>query len=146
MSVPAHRPPLRSNLSEDNWRGDAQGYVSIDGQRLGGLQTITASHAAGQTQRLSFMVPLSTGAHIASVELVNDAWGGTPATDRNLYFDSFDFGSQHNVVNAALYANGSKSFTIPASAETAPGAGPLPAGPLTIDTSTVHAFIPQATY
>jgi len=106
------------NLSEDAWQGDAQCFVSIDGTRLGGLQTITASHAKGQSQQVSFAAPLSTGAHTVSVAFVNDAWGGTTTTDRNLFIDSIDFGTQHVVTAAALYSNGTRSFAVPATPAT----------------------------
>ena len=106
------------NLSEESWQGDAQCYVSIDGTRLGGLQTITALHALGKSQQISFAAPLSAGAHTASVTFVNDAWGGTTTTDRNLFVDSIDVGTQHVVTAAALYSNGTKSFAIPAVAAT----------------------------
>ena len=106
------------NLSEDSWQGDAQAIISIDGKQIGGAQTITASHALGQEQRIAFLVSLSNGPHTASVAFVNDAWGGTPATDRNLYVDSMDAGTQHVVLSAALYSNGAQSFTIPAAALT----------------------------
>jgi len=107
------------NLSEDAWQGDAQAYVTIDGQRLGGLQTVTALHKLGQTQKVSFLVPLSAGPHTASVAFVNDAWGGTAATDRNLYVDSIDLGARHVVIGATLLSNGTRSFTIPAAPVTA---------------------------
>ncbi len=106
------------NLSEDAWHGDAQAVVSIDGKQVGGVQTVTASHALGQEQRVAFLVPLSAGPHSASVAFVNDAWGGTAATDRNLYVDSMDIGAQHVVLHAALYTNGVQSFSIPATALT----------------------------
>ncbi len=107
------------NLSEDAWQGDAQAYVTIDGQRLGGLQTVTALHKLGQTQKVSFLVPLSAGPHTASVAFVNDAWGGTVATDRNLYVDSIDLGARHVVIGATLLSNGTRSFAIPAAPVTA---------------------------
>ncbi len=106
------------NLSEDYWQGDAQAIISIDGKQVGGAQAVTASHALGQEQRIAFLVPLSAGPHTASVAFVNDAWGGTAATDRNLYVDSMDVDTQHVVLGAVLYANGVQSFTIPATAPT----------------------------
>jgi len=120
------------NLSEESWQGDAQCYVSIDGTRLGGLQTITASHAMGKSQQISFTAPLSTGAHTASVEFVNDAWGGTTTTDRNLFVDSIDIGTQHVVTAAALYSNGTRSFAIPAVTATSANA-------LTLSSTPAHA-------
>jgi hypothetical protein len=110
---------IRLNLSEDYWQGDAQAIISIDGKQIGGVQAITASHALGQEQTISFLTPLSDGPHAASVAFVNDAWGGTSATDRNLYVDSMDVDTQHIVLGAVLYANGVQSFAIPAAAGTA---------------------------
>ena len=104
------------NLSEDYWQGDAQAIISIDGKQVGGTQAITASHALGQEQTISFLVPLPAGPHTASVAFVNEAWGGTAATDRNLYIDSMDVNTQHVVLGAALYANGALSFAIPTAA------------------------------
>ena len=106
------------NLSEDAWQGDAQAIISIDGKQIGGAQTVTASHGLGQEQRIAFLVPLSNGLHTASVAFVNDAWGGTAATDRNLYVDSMDVDTQHTGLSAVLYANGVQSFAIPAAALT----------------------------
>lgn len=104
------------SLSEDYWQSDAQAVISIDGKQLGGTQAVTASHALGQEQTFSFLVPLSAGPHAVSVAFVNDAWGGTAAADRNLYVDSMDVNAQHVVLGAALYANGVLSFAIPATA------------------------------
>ncbi len=101
------------NLSEDYWLGDAQAIISIDGKQIGGTQSITAPHARSQEQTISFLVPLSAGPHTASVAFVNDAWGGTAATDRNLYIDSMDVNAQHVVLGATLHANGVLSFAIP---------------------------------
>ena len=106
------------NLSEDAWQGDAQAVLRIDGVEQGGVQTITASHVLGQSQGLTFAAPgLSlVGAHTASVQFVNDAWGGTAATDRNLFWDSVDVGGAHLAVNQVQFGNGTMTFALPASA------------------------------
>ncbi len=104
------------NLSEDYWQGDAQAIISIDGKQLGGTQAVTASHALGQEQTISFLVPLAAGPHAVSVAFTNDAWGGTAATDRNLYVGSMDVNAQHVALGAALFANGVLSFAIPPAA------------------------------
>ena len=102
-------------VSEDAWKGDAQAYIRLDGQQLGGLQTVTASHALGQAQRLSAVVPLAAGPHTASIAFVNHAAaGGTAAGSRDLYVASIDVGTRHFVATAALKANGTASFSIPA--------------------------------
>ena len=106
---------LAFTVSEDAWKGDAQAYVRLDGQQLGGLQTVTASHALGQTQKLSFLVRLAAGPHTVSVALVNHAGaGGVAAGSRDLYVASIDVGTRHFTATAALKANGTASFGIPA--------------------------------
>ncbi len=130
--IDANQRSVVFNLSEESWQGDAQCYVSIDGARLGEMQTVTALHALGQSQKISFAIPLSSGAHTASVAFVNDAWGGTTTTDRNLFVDSIDIGTQHVVTAAALYSNGTRSFVIPAVPATTARA-------LTISNTPAHA-------
>ena len=114
------------NLSEDAWQGDARAVISIDGKQVGAVQTVTASHALGQDQRIAFLVPLSAGPHAAAVTFTNDAWGGTAATDRNLYVDSMDVDTQHIVLHAELYTNGVQSFAIPASSTASNAVAVLP--------------------
>lgn len=103
------------NLSEDAWQGDAKAVVAIDGQQLGAPVAVTALHVVGAIKQLSFVVPLDAGAHTATVSFLNDAWGGSPETDRNLYVESISVGSTP-VPNATqvLTNTGSKDFGIPA--------------------------------
>jgi hypothetical protein len=75
-------------VGEDAWNGDAQFTVSVDGKQIGGTQTATASHAAGQSQEFDINGTLTAGQHTATVNFLNDGWGGTPSTDRNLYVTS----------------------------------------------------------
>lgn len=83
---PASAPDtLRLRLSEDAWKGDAQFEVAIDGKTLGAPQTVFASQAAGESQEFTFTGDFGPGEHKLSVKFLNDEWGGTPATDRNLY-------------------------------------------------------------
>jgi hypothetical protein len=46
-----------------------------------------ASHAAGQDQAFNVAGSLQVSRHIVSVNFLNDACGGSAATDRNLYVD-----------------------------------------------------------
>ena len=75
-------------ISEDAWQGDAQFTVAVDGRQIGGTQTALASHAAGQNQSFTVLGNFAAGLHTVSVDFLNDAWGGTPSTDRNLYVTS----------------------------------------------------------
>jgi len=112
--IDINQTTLVFNMSETAWKGDAQAYFRMDGQQLGGMQTIIASHTLGQVQKLSFLVPLAAGPHTASVVFVNHASGGPTAAVRNLYVDSIDVGTRHLAVAATLDANGTASFAIPA--------------------------------
>ena len=64
---------LALKVSEDAWQGNAQFIVSVDGQQIGGTQTATASHAAGQTQIFNVKGKFAAGNHTATVSFLNDA-------------------------------------------------------------------------
>ena len=113
-------------VSEDAWNGDAQFTVQIDGQQVGGTQTATASHAAGQSQAFTVLGNF-TGNHTATVTFLNDAYGGSPSQDRNLYVGGA--ASDGTVVSGASlteYASGPSTFAFmgPAPAATTIGSGP----------------------
>ena len=107
-------------MSEDAWNGDAQFTIQVDGKQIGDTQTATAFHSAGQTQALTVLGTFA-GAHTATVTFLNDAYGGTSSTDRNLYVNSASFNGA-NVSGASLteYSAGPQSFefTGPAPAST----------------------------
>jgi hypothetical protein len=94
-------------VSEDAWNGDAKLRVLIDG------------HEVDRFVRLQ--------SDSIETEFTNDAWGGSQATDRNLYVAGIDFNGTHTSgktakntamvggsdvdPNAAeMYANGSDIF------------------------------------
>ena len=108
-------PPVTSvtvNLSEDAYGGDAQCTVSIDGKQVGGLQTITALHAQGHYDALTFTGAFGVGSQAVAVSFVNDAYGGSPGLDRNLYVDSVAVnGAAVGGTAASLYSNGTAGFT-----------------------------------
>jgi len=113
---PAANGSLVLHLSEDAWQGDAQFAISVDGVQQGGVQTATALHGLGQTQDIA-LGPLTAGTHSIAVTFVNDAWGGTVQTDRNLYLDGATLGGQAVPHAAApLYWNQTVSLqvTVPA--------------------------------
>ncbi len=112
--TPAVAPgTLTLSLSEDAWQGDAQFTISVDGQQRGGTYTATASHAAGQSQLITIAGIVETlTPHDIAVSFINDAWGGSPATDRNLYVDSIQFDRQAVAGGSAtLFSNGTQHFT-----------------------------------
>ena len=110
------------NVSEDAWQGDAQFTISIDGKQIGGTQTASVSHAAGKSQAFNLAGSFGAGAHTVAVNFLNDAYGGSASTDRNLYVDSI----AHNgvtVPGAAMLSGGARQFAVPASGLVV-GAGP----------------------
>jgi aryl-phospho-beta-D-glucosidase BglC (GH1 family) len=81
-------PTLHLLVSEDAYQGNAQFVVSIDGQQVGGIYTATASHAAGEWQDIAVTGNFSAHPGQIQISFINDAWGGAPDADRNLYVKS----------------------------------------------------------
>lgn len=101
------------HVSEDAWQGDAQFLISLDGQQLGGTLSATASHGLSQDQAFTFQGSFGGGTHDLAVSFINDAWGGTASTDRNLYVNGVDYnGAALAQGTAALYSNGTAHFTL----------------------------------
>jgi uncharacterized protein (TIGR01370 family) len=100
------------NMSEDAYKGDAQFTVSVDGNQLGGVFTTTALHSAGQSQGFTFKGDFGAGQHTVAVNFLNDAYGGTAATDRNLYVNGVSYGGTATWQTLALMGGGPKTVAI----------------------------------
>ena len=74
-------------VSGDAWQGDPQFVVLVDGVQVGSTFDVSASHSLGQWQNGTVAGDFSNAQEI-DVKFLNDAWGGTPSTDRNLYVDT----------------------------------------------------------
>jgi hypothetical protein len=121
---------LTLRISEDTWKGDAQFTVSVDGKQVGGTLTASALHATGNANVFVLNGNWAAGSHQVAIQFLNDAWGGTTTTDRNLYVDSIAYnGKTESGTTASLMSNGTKTFTVSSTAATVSG----PA-----DTVTVH--------
>ncbi len=103
-------------LSEDAYLGNAQFTISVDGVQIGGVQTATALHDAGQTQTFTLHGNFGTGPQTVAVDFLNDAYAGTSSTDRNLYVGSVTYDGTTTAENAALYSAGTQTFTVPPTA------------------------------
>ena len=79
------------SMSEDAYQGDAQFTVAIDGKQLGGTFATTVLHTTGVSQNFIFKGDWAIGAHTVTVNFLNDASGGTAATDRNLYVNGLSY-------------------------------------------------------
>ncbi|MDB5243779.1 MAG: hypothetical protein JWP57_4405 [Spirosoma sp.] len=98
-------------VSEDAFQGDAQVIFAVDGKQLGGVQTVTASHAAGASQNFVVNGDFGYGAHKLSATFLNDAWDGG---DRNLFVDGIKFnGDTIPASSGALWSNGTATFEKP---------------------------------
>jgi hypothetical protein len=79
------------HLSEDAWNGDAQFAVLVDGHQIGGPTGVTTAHDTGTFQDFTYTGDFGAGPHTVDVQFLNDAWGGTADTDRNLYVGGITF-------------------------------------------------------
>ncbi|HET9149624.1 MAG TPA: carbohydrate-binding domain-containing protein, partial [Alphaproteobacteria bacterium] len=102
-SPPPPPPPdtLVLHLSEDAYQGDAQFAVLVDGKEIGGPISVTTLHSSGTFQDFTFNGDFGTGPHTVEVDFLNDAWGGSPDTDRNLYVGGITFDGTNYAGNTA---------------------------------------------
>ena len=113
----AEASTLTLSLSEDAWEGDAQFSVAIDGTTIGAPQSVTALHGSGAAQTFTFDQALTPGTHDVAVSFLNDAYGGSTSTDRNLYIDGASVGGTAVPGAAATLLSASTqhiSVTVPA--------------------------------
>ena len=120
-TVSASQDTLDLHMSEDAWQGDAQYTVQVDGNQVGGVRTATALHGQGATQDVSIAGAWGAGPHTIGISFINDAYGGTSATDRNLHVDAVTYdGRAAGGAPAALFSNGTASFGVAAPAAATP--------------------------
>lgn len=99
-------------MSEDAYQGNAQFTVKVDGKQQGGVQTTTASHRRGRVQSFTFLGSYGANDHQIAVTFLNDAYDGTPTTDRNLYVNSVTYdGTALANGSATLLSEGTVTFT-----------------------------------
>lgn len=115
-------------VAEDPWQGDAQFTVAVDGVQIGGTQTATVLHGTGLDQAYQVHGAFGPGPHQVSMNFLNDAWGGSSATDRNLYLDGASYrGSVPSAVSLAFLINGTQTATV--GSASGPVTPPLPTSP-----------------
>ena len=101
------------SMAEDAYLGNAEFTVSVDGVQIGGVQTVTAAHAAGASQTFDVDGDFGAGSHTVAVNFLNDAYGGNASLDRNLYVlvASYD-GVTQAKTSLSLYGNGAQTLTV----------------------------------
>src|SRR3954468_2304588 len=75
------------NISQDAFQGDAHYTISIDGVQVDGILTADALRSVDETDTVTVLGNFPAGPHTLAVTFLNDAWGGTLETDRNLYVE-----------------------------------------------------------
>jgi hypothetical protein len=98
-------------VAQDAYNGNAQFVVLVDGQQVGGVQTVTALHnpdPAGTTnyQTVTVYGDFAANPDNVVVRFVNDEYGGSPTADRNLYVDSLTINGQTFQGEAAINTAG----------------------------------------
>ncbi len=88
--------------------------MKVDGTQVGGTFSVTANalHKQGLADTLTLKGDWAAGSHKVEVTFLNDGWGGSAATDRNLYVESATYNGAA-VTSAAnfFYSSGAKTFS-----------------------------------
>jgi hypothetical protein len=93
--------------TENAYNGDAQYTIKVDGVQVGGIQTAIAWDGAGMgADQVTVHGNWGGGGHVVTLTFLNDAYGGTPAQDRNLYIAGVQYDGNW-VAGGALLGNGS---------------------------------------
>ena len=113
--TPPPTPTLNTldiGISEDAWKGNAQFTVSVDGKQVGGTLTAHVLHSTGDSGHILLTGSFGTGSHDVKISFINDAWGGTPSTDRNLYVNSVSLDGTTYGQPTTMLSNGSQDFMV----------------------------------
>jgi Ca2+-binding RTX toxin-like protein len=102
--------PLTIKLGADSWQGDPIAIVKVDGVEV--FQgPVSAAHATGG-QLVELGMVSASKLHQISVEFPNDAWGGTAATDRNLYVEAILVNGHDIGQSQAMERPGTVTFSV----------------------------------
>ncbi len=74
-------------LSADEYLGDADAAITVNGFVVASGIDVAAVHAAGQTQLVTITGSFGSSINQLGISYTNDLYGGTATTDRNLYVD-----------------------------------------------------------
>jgi hypothetical protein len=110
-------------ISQDAYQGDAQYAVYVDGKQVGATFTAKALHNSGQFDTLEVKGDWGVGNHNVSVKLLNDLYGGSATTDRNLYVESATY---NGAAVTASYGSATPTKSLIVNDTTAIPGTPLP--------------------
>jgi hypothetical protein len=104
---------LTLNIAEDAWKGNADYTISVDGKQVGGVRAASALQADNHSNVVSVTGDWGLGTHDVQLTFLNDAWGGSDATDRNLYINGIAFdGVTYAGTSKEMNAGGAYDYTV----------------------------------
>ena len=112
VSVGSGPDAFELRVSQDAYQGDAQFTVAVDGAQVGGTLTARALRSEGASDAVAVRGDWDDVAgRRLTVTFLNDAYGGTAETDRNLYVEAVSYnGAALGGTPAALYSAGGADF------------------------------------
>jgi hypothetical protein len=122
-------------LSADIWRNAPQVNFSVDGQQIGGTQTVTALHSQGLTQAFNLQGAFDDGQHTVTVNFLNDEWDGGSG-DTNIYVDSIN----GRGVGAAQFPGGPANYTATVAGSSSGGAQQSPSVGASVSQETIVLY------
>ena len=100
-------------LSEDAYKGNAQFIAKVDGVQIAGPTPVTALHRRGQSQDFTYQHAWGAGTHQVEIDFINDAYGGRPNKDRNLYIEKVSYdGASYGATPSELGVNSAFIATV----------------------------------
>jgi hypothetical protein len=104
---------LKINVAEANPNGgDAMFMVSVDGQIVGGVHTVSAQKAAGQSQDIILTGNFGAGVHTVTVDYLNGFDGDQSSVDRVLYVNAITLDGEVTTTEASLRYIGASSYQV----------------------------------
>lgn len=98
-------------ITQDVYKDSARYTTRVDGAQVGDILTASALAGSGAFDTVTLRGNWAPGAHKIEVDFLNDAWDGTPATDRNLHVNGITYnGAVVPGSSAALMSAGAKAF------------------------------------
>jgi hypothetical protein len=91
LDIGSGRDTLVLTLAQDAYNGSADYIVSVDGVPVGASLVAHARVLDGAHDTLTLHSSWGAGAHVVTVDFLNDAWGGSVGTDRNLHVQSISY-------------------------------------------------------
>ncbi len=98
--------------SGDSYQGNPNFSISVDGRIVEATNVVTSDRANDEWQTFTFTGAFTGGlndkgvrSHSVGITFIEDAWGGTPNTDRNLYINAVTFNRETNTNNATYYTS-----------------------------------------